>query len=130
MGRRTPLAVRMLRHTDRVYGEANEGRPDLGRCWEWTGATNTNGYGVVKVAGRLELAHRMALALALGRPIREGMHALHACDNRRCVRPRHLSEGTREENMADCVARGRHVGFETRPSFLEQLLAELEECAA
>lgn len=121
---RAPLPVRLLRHTDRLYGRPNG--PGLGQCWEWSGALNTNGYGVVKVRGRLELAHRMALAVALGRPIREGLHALHACDNRRCVRPRHLREGTREENMAECVARGRHAGFETR-SFLEELLAEEED---
>lgn len=113
MGRAEPLAVRILRRTDREHGQPNG--PSLGRCWEWTGATNTNGYGRVWFRGRLELAHRMALALALGRPIRDGLWALHACHNRRCVRPSHLREGTPSENVYDCVSRGRHVGFETAP---------------
>lgn len=125
---RAPLAVRLLRHTDRVCGQPNPA--PLGRCWEWTGARNSHGYGVVKVAGRLELAHRKALEVALGRPIGPGLLALHRCDNPPCIRPRHLREGTHEDNARECVERGRHQGYETAPSFLEQLLAELEEGVA
>lgn len=54
------------------------------------------------------LLHREALASKLGRPIAPGMDACHACDNRACVNPEHLYEGTRKQNMADCTARGRH----------------------
>jgi len=120
--RSRPLAVRLLSRTDREHGQPNG--PGLGRCWEWTGAVNPGGYGVVKVAGRTVLVHRVSLELALGRPLANGMYSCHKCDNRRCLRPRHLYEGTPEDNARDCVDRGRHRGFETRPTFLEQLLAE------
>lgn len=109
---KTPVAIRLLSRIDSQYGQQNEDRPELGPCWEFRGAKNTNGYGVIKVDGRLELTHRVALAEALGRPIAEGMWALHACDNPPCARPRHLREGPPTENVAECIARGRHRGFE------------------
>jgi len=109
---RTPVALRLLAKTDRRNGQPNDDRPELGPCWEFAGAKNTNGYGVIKVDGKLELTHRVALALALGRPIADGMWSLHSCDNPPCVRPRHLREGPATENVADCIARGRHRGFE------------------
>lgn len=73
-------------------------------CILWTGRIAPNGYGT---HGR-EYAHRLALTEKLGRPIRDGMDACHTCDNRACVNPNHLYEGTRRQNMADCTARGRH----------------------
>ena len=105
-------------------------RPWLGRCWEWTGATNTNGYGVIKVAGRLELVHRVALSLALGRPIAEGMWGLHECDNRVCARPRHLREGLPAENVADAIARKRYRGFPLTPRRRSDFAADVWEVAS
>lgn len=112
------LAQRVLSKTDREAGYPVADRPELGVCWPWTGAKNTDGYGVVR--GDVEwpdstrkqpllLAHRVALSLALGRPIREGMFANHHCDNPGCVRPRHLYEGTSQDNVNDMNERGRAV---------------------
>jgi len=33
---------------------------------------------------------------------------MHACDNRMCVNPDHLSEGTQKRNLNDAIARGRN----------------------
>lgn len=72
-------------------------------CWLWTGAKTDGGYGTM---GRKWLAHRLSHYLFKG-PIPKGLHVLHSCDTPACVNPAHLRAGTRKENMADCVARGR-----------------------
>lgn len=111
------LAPRLLAKTDRVIGSVPENE-ELGLCWIWKGAKNADGYGVIRgdvipeerdrnARQPLLLAHRVALSLALGRPIEPGMFANHRCDTPACVRPRHLYEGTSQENVDDMIERGR-----------------------
>lgn len=74
-------------------------------CWTWRGVlTGSAGYG--KYGG--VYAHRIACEF-WGRPEDEQL-ALHSCDNPPCVNPAHLSWGTIEDNVRQCVARGRWNG--------------------
>ncbi len=80
-------------------------RPELGPCHVWTGAVRKDGYGAFTLDGKTEQAHRVSFRLSENHwpePC-----ALHHCDNRLCVRRSHLFEGSRPENTADMVSKGR-----------------------
>lgn len=79
-----------------------------GDCWTWTGAVNSCGYGSFGIAGKMYGAHQIALLLRTGqRPPAPANHALHSCDNPRCVNPSHLRWGTHQQNMIDRKERKR-----------------------
>jgi len=77
-------------------------------CWEWCGALHTTGYGWTADPDlrRPNYAHRVMFKAARG-PIPAGLWVLHRCDNRRCINPDHFFLGTRGDNSADMVAKGR-----------------------
>jgi hypothetical protein len=80
-------------------------------CLIWTGVRNHRGYGryhyTTDGAVLNGSAHRLALELALGRPLLPGMNACHRCDNPPCCNAEHLFEGTTEDNQRDCREKGR-----------------------
>lgn len=92
-------------HLARRLANGIEEAPE-GACWNWTRTTNGDGYPMLRVAGRMVYAHRLAYELGVG-PVTTGLHVLHSCDNPRCINPAHLSPGTRSRNMKECSERGR-----------------------
>lgn len=76
--------------------------PNTG-CWLWTGSLLNYGYGAFSPGGR---AHRFAYSAFKG-PIPEGVFVLHRCDVPSCVNPDHLFLGTRADNVADMMQKGR-----------------------
>jgi hypothetical protein len=76
-----------------------------GRCLEWIGQLDSDGYGKFRGRG----AHVFAYELWVG-PVSAGLRVLHDCDNPPCVLPKHLKAGTQAQNMAEKAARGRARG--------------------
>lgn len=82
-------------------------RPTATGCRRWTGAHNSDGYGVVRVGRALQLAHRAMWEAATGQPIPKGRVVCHACDVRDCCNYAHLWLGTAQQNIADAARKGR-----------------------
>lgn len=86
-------------------------------CWEWLGARNGHGYGMINhsregLSGAR--AHRVMYKLLVGDLSDESV-LRHRCDNPPCVNPDHLTPGTHEDNMRDMAERGRSgVSYEAR----------------
>lgn len=69
-----------------------------GDCWEWTGTTDTAGYGRLWVGTGHVSAHRAVWEQLVG-PIADGLTIDHLCRVRHCVNPDHLESVTHGENV-------------------------------
>lgn len=102
---RPPVSLRQ-RFDDKWMPEPNSG------CWLWLGAIQGIAEKPTDVRPRMwdgkksEYAYRVAWSIYRG-PIPRDLELRHTCDVPSCVNPNHLTVGTRKQNMADCVARGR-----------------------
>lgn len=75
-------------------------------CWEWSGSLDSGGYGLFRLEGKMEKAHRVSYLWFVKEP-QEGQHICHACDNPKCVNPKHLWAGTPSDNAIDRESKGR-----------------------
>lgn len=93
----------------RFWRSVQRGGPD--ECWLWTGAKMKSGYGTIGVGSRLDgtarnvLTHRYVCEMTY--ELFDGWQALHKCDVKACVNPRHLYVGTHNDNMRDAAERHR-----------------------
>lgn len=78
-------------------------------CILWCKSCNEKGYGQIREGrrgSRVRKATHVSWFLKYG--VWPADNLLHRCDNPPCVNPDHLLEGTLQDNVADCVAKGRH----------------------
>ncbi|WP_409250117.1 HNH endonuclease signature motif containing protein [Enterobacter hormaechei] len=67
-------------------------------CWNWLAYINSDGYGMFKHKGMMALAHKASYEL-LVKNVPDGFELDHACHNRKCVNPKHLSVVTHRVNV-------------------------------
>lgn len=92
------------RQLEDVWEQVKCGGPD--ECWPWTGPTDEDGYGDMRLKGGLRRAHRIAFFAATN--IEPGeLVVRHTCDNPPCCNPAHLILGTAKDNNRDIHDRGR-----------------------
>lgn len=94
-------------------------------CWLWQGGKSPKGYGKFWIANKDIRAHRQAWVFTHG-PIPIGLVVCHRCDIPSCVNPEHLFLGTQDDNVRDCVIKGRQARGETQSASkltAEQVLA-------
>lgn len=75
-------------------------------CWEWQGGLDIGGYGLFFFNGKRIRSHRYSYQLYNG-DIPKGMFALHKCNNRKCVNPFHIYQGTCQDNVNDKMKANR-----------------------
>lgn len=78
-----------------------------GTCYLLDKSNNRKGYPQVSIKGRTKILTRLILEEKIGKPLGR-LHALHTCDNPKCINPRHLFAGDNFVNQRDSVAKGRH----------------------
>lgn len=94
-------------------------------CWLWNGATDSSGYGHLRVSpSSVAKAHRVSYLLAHGE-LPDGTLVLHRCDNPPCVNPAHLFLGSNADNRRDCMAKGR-VGGKVPGRLRDEAVLEIE----
>jgi hypothetical protein len=86
-------------------------------CWGWSGYINPKtGYGQLTPSRGVTItAHRCSFEIENGE-ISQGILVRHTCDNRPCSNPKHLVAGTKADNSADMVSRGRSMKGLKNPS--------------
>lgn len=94
---------------ERFWSKADKtpGYGPNGDCWQWKAGHSQKGYGAMRWNNVPMRAHKIAWIIANGRM--PTLCILHSCDNRACVNPAHLREGTNADNVADKMSRGRQA---------------------
>jgi hypothetical protein len=82
-------------------------------CITWTGNKHRQGYGIFGVIYEngmrrtMEVAHRIAMRIKLGRALQKGENVIHTCSNPLCVNPEHLIVGTLSDRNRIMYENGR-----------------------
>lgn len=77
-------------------------------CWLWTAKAMEASRGKRGNRTRRKI-HVIAWRVQTGRRCRPGFELCHTCDVRRCIRRKHLWEGTHKQNMYDSIIKDRAV---------------------
>ncbi len=77
-------------------------------CWICTShVPATHGYPMGYHNGQQTTLHRKIYIQHTGRDLPSDVFVIHSCDNKMCINPAHLREGTAADNSHDAVIRDR-----------------------
>lgn len=77
-------------------------------CWEVVNRSiSIYGYPKVAFDGKHYNAHRLVYIMEVNPEIDSDIYVCHSCDNKLCVNPAHLFEGSHLDNMRDKEIKGR-----------------------
>jgi hypothetical protein len=76
-------------------------------CWTFLVKLYQNGYGCFRMKKLDVLTHRISFLLEHGYLPSNKNIVMYTCDNRSCVNPNHLMEGSNSDNILDMVTKGR-----------------------
>lgn len=74
-------------------------------CWEWTGAKQKGGYGIISFNGKSTTVIRVIMNILKDFDLDSPLDICHTCDNPRCFNPEHLFPETRQYNITDSVVK-------------------------
>lgn len=98
------------------WAKVSGNRRERNGCWEWQGARNSTGYGLVAWHGKTYTAHRVAAWLtglvelpSAPTNYKDKTYVLHKCDNRLCCNPSHFFLGNFSDNIRDAYKKERRA---------------------
>jgi HNH endonuclease/Helix-turn-helix domain of resolvase len=104
-----PQPQKQQRGIEIIPGIRGEIQPN--GCIICTLAKRSDGYAIkcTKINGENKIfyAHRLVLEHKLGQPVKPGYFACHSCDDRGCINPDHLWEGSPADNSRDAIEKNR-----------------------
>jgi hypothetical protein len=76
-------------------------------CWEWQGAKNNIGYGMIRYGKKMRTVHRLNYELYHDTQVPDDICVYHSCSNYICCNPAHLLAGTRM-NLREHTTQKQH----------------------
>jgi len=115
-------------HATSAIDYLNQRLDKTGDCWLWLKGKDKDGYGQCQSSfygkhHKVSRSHQLSFVAFKGE-IPEGKIVCHTCDNPSCCNPEHLYAGSWQDNVEDCIKRGRYIsGSQKDMSFYDPILA-------
>lgn len=102
---RAPFPKNKLTTIERFWQNVDKSGGD-DACWLWTGSRHKrSGYGLFSARKYAKTKYAHKLSYLFSNHKRAKNNVLHRCDNKPCVNPKHLYDGTQQQNVDDRMAR-------------------------